>query len=531
MLLYSTSHHAMKTIIFTLFFCTSLLFLPLSAQQDQSAQKDSSPKPVMKEVFEKPRPEQHDVIHFRNNDVLRGHVVNEKINIQTQYGLLNIPVRKLAGISFEGARNNTEALVTVNFNRYTGIIPDKVIEFKIASSNTVIKIRKEKIRFVLFQKKASELDFLGDQSDTTLFVMANGDIITGKPRESSIAISTDYADVPLKFSEIKDIEMQGGHNVTAVIKKQNKDVMRGKVAIEELTVEADLGVNIEAIYIDKFAKIKTKAGYPDILPAWDMAVPEADTGESEGASSYPPEGANAGKDIEVVLGGVHKIKLKWIPAGEFVMGSPSSEGNRDNDEFQHKVTLTKGFWIGETEITQNQWQALMGSNPSRFEGGLNPVEDVSWSDAVSFCSQLNDIEKQGGRVPDGYVYSLPTEAQWEYACRAGTTGAYAGVLGQMAWYGSNSGGKTHRVATKEPNKWGLYDMHGNVYEWCYDWYGDYDAKNATDPIGPSSGSDRVRRGGSWRYGAQNCRSANRYPYKPGHSLSYLGFRLALRPVR
>ncbi len=218
----------------------------------------------------------------------------------------------------------------------------------------------------------------------------------------------------------------------------------------------------------------------------------------------------------VTVNGV-EFAFRWCPAGTFTMGSPEDEKDRDSDETQHKVTLTKGFWMLETEVTQKQWKAVMGSLPDcGFKGDNLPVECVSWNDCQEFCKKCTQL---------GLPVQLPTEAQWEYACRAGSTGAYAGNLDEMAWYSSNSGSTTHPVGTKKANAWGLYDMHGNVWEWCQDWYGDYPSGSVTDPTGPSSGSDRVRRGGSWGHNARLCRSALRNSYDPGNRYDHLGFRL------
>ena len=220
-------------------------------------------------------------------------------------------------------------------------------------------------------------------------------------------------------------------------------------------------------------------------------------------------GQTAGERKVVTVNGV-EFAFRWCPAGTFTMGAPTSEEGLYN-ETQHEVTLTKGFWMLETEVTQKQWKAVMGTNPSFFKGDDLPVESVSWNDCQEFC------EKTG--------LQLPTEAQWEYACRAGTTDAYAGNLDEMAWYRDNSGSKTHPVGTKKPNAWGLYDMHGNVWEWCQDRYGDYPSGSITDPTGSSSGSLRVIRGGSWSYYARDCRSAYRGGSEPGDRGNYLGFRV------
>ncbi|MDR1921074.1 MAG: formylglycine-generating enzyme family protein [Candidatus Adiutrix sp.] len=218
------------------------------------------------------------------------------------------------------------------------------------------------------------------------------------------------------------------------------------------------------------------------------------------------------------------MEFVLIPAGEFMMGSPDGDEDADCDENQHRVTISRPFCLGKYEVTQAQWEAVMGNNPSEFEGRNNPVENVSWDDVQEFINKLN--QKEGGNK-----YRLPTEAEWEYAARAGTTSTYsfgddAEALGRYAWYGENSGGTTHPVGQKEPNAWGLYDMHGNVWEWVQDWYDDYSGSPATDPLGASSGSSRVFRGGD---NAWSCRSAFRSGDTPDARYDYLGFRLAFSP--
>jgi formylglycine-generating enzyme required for sulfatase activity len=182
-------------------------------------------------------------------------------------------------------------------------------------------------------------------------------------------------------------------------------------------------------------------------------------------------------------------------------------------------------------VTNAQWQSVMGSVPSNWKDSDHPVEQVSWEDAVAFCTKLSAMpdERAVGRE-----YRLPTEAEWEYACRAGSTTTYSfgddeSLLGDFAWFSSNSNAQTHPVGGKRPNAWGLHGMHGNVFEWCSDWSGDYPSGAATDPRGPSEGSIRVFRGGSWRHSAGGCRSADRFRGDPSGRSSLLGFRLALSP--
>jgi formylglycine-generating enzyme required for sulfatase activity len=225
-------------------------------------------------------------------------------------------------------------------------------------------------------------------------------------------------------------------------------------------------------------------------------------------------GTNPGDRAEISLPGGVKMAMRWIPAGSFGMGEETSPV---------QVRLRRGFWMGETEVTQAQYQAVMGTNPANWKGDTLPVEQVSWNDAVEFSRKLS--------ASSGLTVSLPTEAQWEYACRAGSTtrfhtGNSDSDLGRAGWYSDNGGSKTSPVGQKEANAWGLRDMHGNVWEWCADWY-DGSLPGGSDPTGPSTGSSRVDRGGSWVFDAQSCRSAGRNANVPTYRSSTLGFRPVL----
>ena len=219
-----------------------------------------------------------------------------------------------------------------------------------------------------------------------------------------------------------------------------------------------------------------------------------------------------------------KYNMVWVDGGTFRMGATSEQGSEISDEKPvHSVTLS-GYYIGKTEVTQALWQAVMGSNPSYFEGDDLPVEQVSWDDCQEFIRKLNSLTGQNFR--------LPTEAEWEFACRGGNNSRgykYSGsnYIDNVAWYDGNSGDKTHPVATKSPNELGIYDMSGNVWEWCADWYGDYSSGRQTNPKGPYDGSDRVFRGGGWFHYARICRSSDRYYYFPSFRFYCLGLRLAL----
>ena len=237
-------------------------------------------------------------------------------------------------------------------------------------------------------------------------------------------------------------------------------------------------------------------------------------------------GMRAGEERDWEIAPGVKMTFCWCPPGKFLTGSPWNEIGRLKSEAQVHVTLTKGFWMAKTQLTQKQWVAIMGENPSRFKGDNLPVEKVSWNDAQEFLEKLN--EKIGNT--DGGKMVLPTEAQWEYACRAGELGPYSGgTIDEVAWYWGNSERKTHPVGMKKSNAWGLYDMHGNVWEWCADWWCG-NLPGGIDPSGPASGTSRVFRGGSYFYFAFGCRAASREGIFPAYRNYNIGFRMARSSV-
>jgi formylglycine-generating enzyme required for sulfatase activity len=249
--------------------------------------------------------------------------------------------------------------------------------------------------------------------------------------------------------------------------------------------------------------------------------------------------------------------LVFIPPGAFRMGSPTNELDREPfyplivEGPQTAVTISKGFWMGKYLVTQGEYLAVMGTNPSHFNGDRSgeeppfnqnygtdltrPVETVSWFNATNYCGKLTQQARAAGRISTNSVYRLPTEAEWEYACRAWTSTRFSygddpgyTDLDQYAWYDANSGAMTHPVGQKLPNPWGLYDMHGNVAEWCHDWYAPYPGGIAIDPQGPATGSTRIGRGGPWFRTASNCRSAWRNAVSPD-TMGAAGFRVVLAP--
>ena len=231
------------------------------------------------------------------------------------------------------------------------------------------------------------------------------------------------------------------------------------------------------------------------------------------------------------------MEFVHVPPGSYLRGSPSDEAGRTSDEEQQKVTLTHGYYVQTTEVTQKQWKAVMGGLPLYIRTCNEdcPVERISWEDAQTFIRKLNKLEGVE-------YYRLPTEAEWEYAARAGSITAFANgeiskpacngdpTLSEIAWYCGNSKGYPHHpVAQKMPNSWGVYDMHGSVWEWCTDWYSSYPQGSVTDPGGPPDGKERVIRGGGLADSARSCRSANRLSLRPDIVFDYIGFRLVRSP--
>jgi formylglycine-generating enzyme required for sulfatase activity len=272
-------------------------------------------------------------------------------------------------------------------------------------------------------------------------------------------------------------------------------------------------------------EIVLKTGRLSVETVTEEQVFLAETPKPAGPEKVRPSGQPSAKEFTNSIG----IKFVLIPAGTFVMGSPVAEPERNDDERRHKVTITKSFYLQTTEVTQGQWKRVMDHIPFSFFyflacGEECPAENVSSRWAQEFIRELNAMEGTN-------KYRLPTEAEWEYACRAGSETAYhfgdnEDVLGDYAWYLDNSLSNAHPVGQKKHNAWGLYDMHGNVAEWCQDWYGDYPGGHVTDPKGPSTGKYRLFRGGSWDDIARVLRSAFRGRYTTGARLNVIGFRVA-----
>ena len=373
-------------------------------------------------------------------------------------------------------------------------IADKVLEWDHKNSEAT-KLKKEcernlmpSLRFVakIHEREVNATAWFGGKKYVSPWVWEN--IKSG--------LRVPDSDVEVEYSE-------GDKNYTGKICSRLVD-WKGLRVVE---------VQLEELNNTKSTVHQVPASHVDVLTV--KKEQENEKGDTSKAKRSGSSGNSIGQTKVIQLLDGEKLEFVYCPPGTFMMGSPESEEGRSSDEKQHRVTLTKGFWMGKFPVTQRQWFCVMGNNPSGFRGKWNcPVENVSWDDVQEFLQKINTIS--------GCNIGLPTEAQWEYACRAGTTGPFAGNLAEMGWNGVSS---TMPVGQKKPNAWGIYDMHGNVCEWCFDVKDDYN-DDAVDPIG-NSGWFRVIRGGSWAGYNKWCRSAYRSSKRAGGCQNNIGFRVCM----
>lgn len=317
---------------------------------------------------------------------------------------------------------------------------------------------------------------------------------------------------------------RGDRMVWVVTKKRYEDgaklaagyyIRRGMMEYESLLGKRTVAryVEVTGSLLEKVKKqIKDKKAAEEKARKAEEEAREAARKAAVKALGLDVAGTRGGETKTITLPGGVQMEMAWCPAGTFMMGSNDGD---DDEQPLHKVTLTKGFWMAKTEVTQAQWKSVMENNPSYYEGDNLPVERVNWNDCMEFCQKTGLM--------------LPTEAEWEYACRAGTTGDFGGTgrLEDMGWYRDNSD-ERQSVGQKQPNEWGLYDMHGNVEEWCWDWKDDYPSGAVTNPRGTGSDLYRVHRGGSDSSIDEDCRSAARSEDVPDIRLNDIGFRPVAR---
>lgn len=376
-----------------------------------------------------------------------------------------------------------------------------------------------------FRSAESVMQSIGEDRFTDINYMKVGSLIQSQlmmvklPDKWHAVNKENYNQTCNDLRKIKNMTAKAGSELEGEISKRAKNTEN---AIKKYEKARKKSLRIKSIMI---FLVVVAIGSLTAYKIKEMKKAQLVAAEAKAKLTTEIGAGRVGATLGVPLVGKAVLPFAFCPAGSFTMGSPAFEERRSSDERQVNVTLSKGFWMAKTEVTQAQWTAIMGNNPSRFNGDDLPVENVSWDDAQEFIKKVND----SGVIPEGWKVSLPTEAQWEYACRAGETGSYSGgTIDQVAWYDDNSGSKTHAVGTKKSNAWGLHDMHGNVWEWCADCY-DEELSGGSDPSGPSSGVYRVDRGGSWGNDAALCRAASRRWYYPDSRGNLLGFRPALVP--
>lgn len=475
--------------------------------------------PSIEIVLDTTRPADVDILLLRNGDKLTGTVMNEKFSIRTSYAHIEIATNYIAGINLEGGTNNIESVISVNNNRFSGFIDNPFVVFKL-DNGPQLEIRREKIQKVVFRVRQNET---AGMKWRQFMQLKNGDYFHGMIMNKDILISTTYAKIPLNFSNIESIAFIEDDNILTIVKMNNGDTVQGILETEDIVIELDVATSIK-VYQDRIEKIQFNKD--DIL-------------ENHTSIGKKIQNANFGDMI-------------FVEKGTFIMGDTWGGGN-DDEKPTHKVTLSYNFYIGKHEVTFEEYDEFCEethrSKPDDVNWGRGkyPVINVSWNDAIAYCNWLSEknklpvaydnsgnfLDKNGNITIDPLKvvgYRLPTEAEWEYAARGGNKSEgykYSGSDSpdQVAWYDSNFGDMTNEVMTKQPNELGIYDMSGNVCEWCSDWYGSYSSLSQTNSYHASRETYRVKRGGSWLFGATYVRVASRSGYRPHFADFCLGFRL------
>ncbi|MDA1277613.1 MAG: formylglycine-generating enzyme family protein, partial [Verrucomicrobia bacterium] len=497
--------------------CAILLLAVLAAvapKQDVRAQEPSpsaseTTRPELTEVFGLARSNDVDTLVLRDGTRFTGEALTEVLELRTVYGILQLPRQALAGIRFHGDDSQLDTVLAVNRNRMAGFVENPVIRMRL-ESGAELDVRREKVEIAIFRFRS---DKAGANRIGWHILLRNGDVLTGKGAADATTLHAQGSNVSIPNDELAAIRFHDRTDGSAVFQKRNGEELNGVLESDDIEFHLDLGPRI-SIY---------KGYLKSVLDRDAFAVEEGFI--LQGRDLDYLENLELGKDAKL-------RGLVWIPPGRFLFGSSSEERDRGLDEGpQIDMQISEGFWMGKFEVTQGAYLAVMNSNPSHYTGDLNhPVEKVSWQEAVEYCARRTAKELEMGVLPSEYEYRLPTEAEWEYACRAGTVTRFSfgddqeyARLAAFAWFNGNSNSSTHSVGLKKPNPWGLYDMHGNVWEWCLDYGREGDSARRSSSL-------RGARGGSWLYEGRFCRSSNRDAYFPTNRCSDLGFRIVLAPV-
>jgi formylglycine-generating enzyme required for sulfatase activity len=460
-----------------------------------------------------------DTLVLRSGERRSGTLRNDAFHLQTPGGELVFPAPTLAGIDLSDARSGLVVVVTANLDRFSGFLVEPAFVLEAPGATTPVQLRREDVLKVVLHQRASAAN---PRPGSALILLRNGDFFRAEPLDFRLRVESTGAETNWSAGDITCVTPAADGTDGVELQLKNRQVVLARLADDDFEFQLASGNRLR-VHRSRVQEIRRASALPPELMSRVGAVPRELAGRREAS---PP-------DPRVVP----VENMVWIPPGEFVMGSPPEEKGRDLDEGpQTRVVLPQGFWIGRYETTQAEYETLTGANPSRYAGdGRLPVEKVTWAEAVDYCRQLTEREHAAGRLPADYDYRLPTEAEWEFACRAGTSSRFSHgddavrpALPEFAWFGDNSDSTPHPVGTKSPNPWGLHDMHGNVLEWCLDpWQGSLRGGTVTNTAPLAEGTLRVARGGSWLYPARAARSANRDSYGVLNRCSDLGFRVVL----
>ncbi|GAB6051225.1 hypothetical protein JCM17960_00450 [Magnetospira thiophila] len=452
-------------------------------------------------------PQVPDDVLMRNGDRFKAKLLQDAVSILTPYGRLAVPRSAIAELHLTGDNKNVETILTVYGGRFSGQLLDDKIEVEVAGNP--LPLRKEKVASI----KLAPAGKPADPKTSVQVMMRNTDAFSVDLVTTEFKVRTSYGELAFPKDKIKEIAFEGNQRVIGKITlKENQGVFQGDLLNEDIEIRTAFGAGL-LVYKDKLAMV-------DLMPE--------KLGETVGVvaqATFPPKTATASKQSGQSFQDCPQCPVMVvIPSGSFRMGDLSGGGGSDEKPV-HRVSIDYAFAVGKYEVTQQEWEFIMGGNPSRFSGIDRPVEQVSWDDAQEFIRKL--IKKTGKK------YRLLSEAEWEYVARAGTDTKWSCgnsdlCLNDVAWFDKNSGSQTHSVGGKQPNPFGVHDMHGNVWEWVQDCYQDRYANTPTDGSAREGNNSchRVVRGGSWSNVPRDLRSAYRDWGPPDGRDSYLGFRLA-----
>ena len=449
-------------------------------------------------------------VTLRDQSLIAGKAISLEITIHTSLGALTIPINQIESISYSQGLQSLAQVKTRNRNLIRGITYQS------------IALQSKGITHEFMASSIQTLEALNAKESTSenqasqYVILRDGSMLSGRVLQQSIPFASGSRHEEIEIPMIESLRF-GRNPKEVTIHQRDGSQREAKIEIDVIQFRLDLTAEID-ISIWDIQAVHCREGFTPVK------VQQAFAGDRQSPlnrAPTPPPFDN----------------LVWIPPGRFTLGSETNELGRGSDEGpQTEVTLTHGFWMSKFEVTQAEYTALLGSNPSTFQqDNQQPVEKVSWHDALAFCRQKTTAARDAGSLPVGLVFRLPTESEWEYACRAGSSTRYSygndlsnSDLMQYAWFVENSDSSPHPVGRLEPNPWGLHDMHGNVWEWCYDqWQYAYPGGKTDNFSAAEDGWLRVARGGSWLYSADNCRSANRDDYGPNNRCSDIGFRFVL----